>query len=183
MVRRIAHWPIGLVLLLVAVLAGVGWQGISALRLRTAPSDPGVSLVYWMAGAQDSDGSLVAGQVDPGLTSPITISDGSAGPWVWVPAAVAAAVVFLLLIAVAVSASRRGLYGRSTLQLLRTAGWAAVAGAAAVAVGRFIIARQFSESADFTPALVWALLGCSVLAVREVLARAGALSTELEGVI
>ncbi len=102
--------------------------------------------------------------------------------WAALPSAILVLGLLGLMLSIAILARRRGLYARATLRLIRITGFAAL-------VGGPVAAAIEAAGGSGTKALAWpavallALLGAALLAVREVLGRAGELRDELEGVI
>jgi hypothetical protein len=99
--------------------------------------------------------------------------------------------MLVLMAGIVVSARRRGRYAPRTLRLLRIAGLVGLLGGFAAAAVEALADRWTTPLGySYTPtveqwqlAALLGLLGCALLAVREVLAQAGEMHAELETVI
>jgi hypothetical protein len=105
------------------------------------------------------------------------------------PGALVALAVLALIGAAVGLVRRRGGYARAVVRLLRAVGFAALVGGPVAALVEYVVARQYPELTWVPPvdrwlmALVWVLVGGAFLAVGDLVARAGALRAELDGVI
>lgn len=185
MARRFVRRPGALVLALGVGLAVVGLFGVvSGLTLaQDWPGRPTEPTFYVLDPPPDL--VQIDGTIRVAISDAVTYVPGSAGlvrpPWELFAGVAGAAVIFGLLVAVGVTAARRGLYAPGTGRLVAVTGLLATgAGVAAILVTAFHHSPQWSDAAPF---LVWVLIGCALLAIRDVLARAGALRSELDGVI
>src|SRR4051794_28965814 len=158
-------------------------SGLAVTRHRPGP--PAASTLVYVAQAPDE--AAGANGVAPSsgretIHFVLTSLDPGRPPWEAIVGLAGAVVLFGLLVAIGVSAARRGVYAAGTRRLVGVTGlFATGAGVAAILVTAISNSPQWSGAA--APFLVWVLIGCALLAIREVLARAGALRSELDGVI
>jgi hypothetical protein len=111
--------------------------------------------------------------------------------WTSLPGAVVLLALLILMAGIVLSARRRGRYAARTLRLLRVAGLVSLLGGLAAAgveavADRWTTPPAYSYAVTVEPwqlAALLGLLGCALLAVREVLAQAGEMHAELETVI
>ncbi len=111
--------------------------------------------------------------------------------WTSLPGALVLLALLGVMVGIAASARRRGRYAPRTLRLVRTAGLVGLFGGLAAAgvealAGRWTTPLGYSYTPTVEPwqlAVLLGLLGCALLAVREVLGQAGEMHAELETVI
>jgi hypothetical protein len=107
--------------------------------------------------------------------------------WRSTPTLIVAMATLILLLATIAAAGRRGAYSAQVGRLLQLAGALALIGgpiAVLIAAGAPRWAHgNWMHTSLWPQALVWALLGGGLLATRELLARAAAMRSELDGVI
>ena len=111
--------------------------------------------------------------------------------WTSLPGAVVLLALLGLMVGIVLSARKRGRYAPRTLRLVRIAGLVGIFGGLAAA-GVEALGERWTTPAgySYTPtvaqwqlAALLGLLGCALLAVREVLGQAGEMHAELETVI
>lgn len=111
--------------------------------------------------------------------------------WTSLPGAVVLVALLGLMVGIAVSARRRGRYAPRTLRLIRAAGLVGLLGGVAAAAVEAVADHWttplgYSSTTTVEPwqlAALLGLLGCALLAVRELLGQAGEMHAELETVI
>jgi hypothetical protein len=186
--------------LLVALVLGVVTLGVLVgvsvhdLLGRPSPSptlavstiDVGGVVRAYEAGASHRDAQLVLRLAEMSTTYPIGVH--SAAQW-WrsTPTLIVAMATLVLLLATIAAAGRRGAYSAQVGRLLQLAGTLAMIGgpmAVLIAAGAPRWAHgNWIHTSLWPQALIWALLGGGLLATRELLARAAAMRSELDGVI
>jgi hypothetical protein len=203
--RRVRSSVVLLGLLLVGV-AAVGALTAGSVRdlvhRDTSTSGLNAAVVVWTkAGNEGSEAyrltlqpaSVYFAQAPDGVTG--VFASGSR-PLAWLlwtslPATVVLLTLLGLMAGIAISARRRGRFAPRTLRLIRVAGLVGLFGGLAAA-GIEALGAHWTTPPNFsyTPtveqwqlAALLGLIGCALLAVREVLAQAGEMHAELETVI
>jgi hypothetical protein len=193
-----------LVLLLVGVaVVGALTAGSARDLLHRDTARPGVlSAQISFVTVATKQGSPAVSYTLMGASDPMSPPTGlfAAGPgsrpvawllWTSLPGAVVLVALLGLLVGIVLSAGKRGRYARRTLRLIRVAGLVGIFGGLAAAgvealADRWTAPLGYSYSptvAQWQLAALLGLLGCALLAVREVLGQAGELHAELETVI
>lgn len=203
--RRVRSSAVLLVSLLVGV-AAVGALTAGSVRdllhRDTAMSEMTPTVLYWpRVGPEDAIVYRMKVQIVAGYhMQPVDTVTGvfAAGRqpltwllWTSLPATVVLLAMLVLMAGIVLSARRRGRFAPRTLRLIRATGFVGLLGGLAAA-GVEALAERWATPANFsyTPAVeqwqlaaLLGLIGCALLAVREVLAQAGEMHAELETVI
>ena len=155
----------------------------TVLRVATVTEQgPVFTVVAYGSGADQSTGVFASGPGSRPLGWLL---------WTSLPGALVLLALLVLMAGIVLSGRRRGRFAPRTLRLLRVAGLVGLLGGVAAAAVEALADRWTTPLGySYTPtvaqwqlAALLGLLGCALLAVREVLAQAGEMHAELETVI